>query len=441
MASVFASVAARVVLSVAAAAPTPAEPVDRRLPSASAGPESGAHRAGDREQLSGDWGGLRNWLADRGVDTELYYTVEAVATVAGGIERAVDALGNLDMILDVDLEQLAGWGGARLLLYGIGTHGGNPTSRVGDLQATSNIEAPYGWRLFEAYLEQDLWGDVASLRFGLQDLNTEFDVIPGAAFFIHSSFGMGADIGTSGVNGPSTFPVTSLALRLLLRPLEGAFLRWVVADGVPQDPSRPGVTRLRLGGADGVLVVGEIGLLNLPSAEDTERVRRRFEEPPVPEERDYGKFGKFSLGLWTYTTDFEQLEGPANADRGATIGGYVLLQQSVVREADDPREGMSVFARAGGAEQRGHLVDVFLGGGLTYDGVFELDGRDHLGLGVAAARPTAGRPWEVAVELTYRVPVLGWLSVQPDVQFVSKPAADPRADDALIMGLRALVTL
>lgn len=51
------------------------------------------------------------------------------------------------------------------------------------------------------------------MRIGLYDLNSEFDALDDAGLFINSAFGVGTDIGLTGVNGPSIFPVTSLAVR------------------------------------------------------------------------------------------------------------------------------------------------------------------------------------------------------------------------------------
>ena len=391
-----------------------------------------------RERLTGNWWGLREALSRRGVVLELFYTVDVMGNAAGGIETAVDALGNLDLILDVDFGRLVGWRGARLFFYGLGTHGGNPSTRVGDVQGVNNIEAPYGWKLFELHFSQSLFDGRLNVLAGLYDTNSEFDVLPAAAFFVHSSFGFGADIGTSGINNPSSFPITSLAVRVEARPVESVFARFVVADGVPGDPDRPGQTAVRLGGGDGVLWIAEAGWLNLPSAELTESVRRRFEAPPPPDERTFGYFGKVAVGAWGYTTEFEPPEAPGRS-RG-TVGVYALGQQTVFRERDDPSHGLSLFVRGGLARDLGHLVRAYIGGGVVYEGLTPHRWRDRLGFGIAAADPVDTDPWEVAFELTYRIPVFPWLSLQPDVQLVLDPA-DAEAGEALVLGLRSLVKL
>lgn len=392
------------------------------------------------KRMTGEWGGLRSALRERGIHLDVFYTFDLMGLAAGGLETGVDAVGNLDLILDVDLNRLVGWPGARLFVYGLGTHGGGPSQRIGDLQGVNNVEAPHGWKLFELHLRQDLFEDRLSLLVGLYDINSEFDVLPVAAFFIHSSFGMGGDVGTSGLSGPSTFPVTSLAARLQVRPLDPVFVRVVVADGVPGDPQALGRTHIHLGGGDGVLWMAEAGWLTLPSMAATERVRRRFEELPPPEDRTYGYFGKVAVGAWGYTTDFAR-SPPGGRSEGQPVGVYALVQQAVFREPTHPSEGLVAFARGGIAGPRGHVVRAYVGGGLVYEGITSIFGRDRLGFGVAAAKPVTEEPWEIAMELTYRIPVLRWLSLQPDVQLVVEPAAAPGADDALLLGLRALLQL
>ena len=73
---------------------------------------------------------------------------------------------------------------------------------------------------------------------------------------------------------------------------------------------------------------------------------------------------------------------------------------------------------------------------------------EALGLGVTSVQ--TGAPYrrtqaalgarvgqhETTVELTYRAQVTPWLAVQPDVQYVINPGADPALKNALVVGLR-----
>ncbi len=406
------------------------------------------------ERLSGDWWGARTMLEeDYGLTFEFYYTVDVLATVSGGVRRRVTAPGEIDLLLTAELEPLIGWQGARVFLYGLGTHGDDPSDDVGDIQAVDNVEAFDTWKLYEAWLEQDFLDQRISVLAGLYDVNSEFDVIPGGAVFIHSSHGIGADFGLSGRNGPSIFPVTSLAVRLEARPTDSCFARIVVADGVPGDPDDPRGTQVILDRDDGLLIAGEVGCLNLPSEEVRGRMHHTEGELPTAEQL-YGYYGKYAVGVWGYTGEFGDFENGVNENlrRRGSWGVYALSEQGVFFEEDDPAQGLSVFGRIGFADERVNAVDAYLGAGLNYRGAIPGRGRDQLGFAVAAAhlgdefrdalrRASGGaEQWEVALELTYRARITEWLSVQPDVQLVINPGGEPDLDDAVIVGARVLMS-
>ena len=79
----------------------------------------------------------------------------------------------------------------------------------------------------------------ASIKFGLYDLNSEFDAIEAAALFINPSHGIGPDFSQSGRNGPSIFPLTSLALRADYKLDDHWLVRAVILDAFQVIPSVP----------------------------------------------------------------------------------------------------------------------------------------------------------------------------------------------------------
>lgn len=97
------------------------------------------------------------------------------------------------------------------------------------------------------------------MRFGLYDLNSEFDAIDTAGLFVNSSFGIGPDYSQSGQNGPSIFPTTSVALRLAYQVTEHYYLQAAVLDGVPGDPNNNKGTHIQFNRGDGLLYAAEFG--------------------------------------------------------------------------------------------------------------------------------------------------------------------------------------
>src|SRR3546814_813371 len=131
---------------------------------------------------------------------QITYTGEVMGNVAGGHRRGARYLDNLDLVFEADLDRLAGWTGAQLHVYGLYNNGRSISELAGDTQAVSNIEAGVrALRLYEAWIDQKI-GDAASVRIGLYDLNSEFDALDTAGFFVSSPHGIGTDFAQSGRN-------------------------------------------------------------------------------------------------------------------------------------------------------------------------------------------------------------------------------------------------
>ncbi|MHC4261452.1 MAG: carbohydrate porin [Planctomycetota bacterium] len=339
-----------------------------------------------------------------GVTLEGAYTWEGFEVIGEG--GATDGL--FEIVLDLDLETLLDRPGLSAAAYFLASHGGALTELVGDFQVTSNIEAPESARLYELWLDQEFGDGSASVRGGIYDITTEFDVIPSGQLFIHSSPGTGAEFAASGVNGPSTYPISALAARLDLRPTERTYARVALGDGVPGDPDDLTSNDLVLDADEGVVLVAEGGY-------------------------ELGR-AKYALGAWGYTTDFEAL----GVGRGRGSQGLYAFADHPLLGPDSER-GLNAFVRLGLADDRNTTVDRYVGGGLVQRAPWSGRPHDEFGLAIAAARFSDGRDWEVAFELTYRAQVTRWFALQPDLQVVLDPSGDPTLDDAVLVGIRGMV--
>ncbi len=387
----------------------------------------------EQETLTGNWGGARTALKNKGIDFEFVYTGEVFGILKGGLSKKATYLGNIDLILNVDAEPLIAWKGASFSIYVLGNHGGSPSAHAGDLQTISNIDAPDTWKLYEAWYQQKLFNDILSFRLGLQDLNAEFDSIETAGLFINSSHGIGPDYAQSGLNGPSIFPTTSVAGRIRISPKNYFYLQSAVYDGVPGNRINPEGTHIQLHKEDGVLIASEIGFL-------------------PGELNENAHYGKFALGSWIYTTRFDDVfktdnNGNPVRHRG-NFGVYVLGEHMVYREKNDHDQGLSVFGRLGYADDNTNPLQYYLGAGLGYTGLFPHRHKDRVGFAVASAinglpfkkaQSNAGFPVEdaeVNLELTYRAQIKPWLAMQPDFQYIFNPGTDLTLNNAVIAGLR-----
>jgi carbohydrate-selective porin OprB len=67
----------------------------------------------EQEKLTGDWGGVRKTLKDAGVDFEVNDIAEALSNPVGGVRQRTIYQGLITTSVNLDLEKLANWPGAR----------------------------------------------------------------------------------------------------------------------------------------------------------------------------------------------------------------------------------------------------------------------------------------------------------------------------------------
>jgi porin len=384
---------------------------------------------GDQDHLFGDWGGMRSALEQRGVDIEAVLTLDAMENLRGGVNRSGTVLGNADLTFTADTAGAGWWEDGTFFLYLLGdfNFGGLLTDKVGDLQGTSNIEADPAVKVYEAWYEHRFFEGRLSLLAGLHDFNSEFDVLEYASNFINSSFGISPDISQV---GPSIFPTTALALRLRARPTPGSYLLAAVYDGVPGDPELPQRTHLRLSEHDGVFTALEAGLTR--------------DEPGSP-----GYF-KLGAGGWILTARVDDFTGQSH---DFNHGFYLIGEKTLFPEGDDG-QGLGAFVQFGLADPHRNQIGSYWGAGLRYTGLIPGRDQDVAGLAVASARNgkhflrftrdsgmSPAEHAETVIEGTYQAVVRPWLLVQPDVQYVINPGTDPTLGNALVAGVRLVVSL
>lgn len=376
-------------------------------------------------RLTKNWGGARSRLSDAGIDLAVIYKLEHAAVFSGGLARSQATIGNLDFRAGFDLDKLAGWRGGSAFLYMLGDHGGDPSKGVGDIQVTSNIEAPVDTaKVYELWLQQLGFENRVSLLAGLHDLNSEFYVTESTNLFFNSSFGVGKDLSQTGTNGPSIFPTTSLALRLRTEPAPEFYLQLGLFDAHAGDVAEPHGTQIRFRADEGLLLIGEAAILRGRSGGGALR-------------------GKYGVGFWTYTIPTSHLvTGAPVVNRGA----YVLTEQELAT-------GWSAFVRYGVATTEANRVGSCLGAGTVWTGLLPGRARDRFGIAVARVgtggeyndvRRSAGASVagsETAIEASYRLELIPGIALQPDFQYVIHPGALDSVENAAVGALRAEISL
>lgn len=388
-----------------------------------------------RDHLLGEWEGQRPSLVEKGIAFNFLLTTDHFAVTHGGVNTGSETFYNADLTATLDANKLWGWNDITLFFYLLGDGGGDINEHVGSLQGIDNIEAPDAWKLYEAWIDKRFNEHRSSVRFGLYNLNSEFDVSQSASLFINPSLGIGKEYSQAGLNGPSIFPTTSVSLRFLHEFSEQTYFQIAALDGVPGDRNTAHGTHIHFDPNDGFLYAAELG--HIVTLND---VRQH----------------KIALGLWHYTETFDDLVDTDSSGqpikRHNNQGAYALGEWRLISAANNPALGLNVFGRYGIANADINPVSHFLEIGITYTGAFTGRASNQLGLAVVSAysgekyrqvlqnagiTPTTS---ETIIEFTFSMQLTPWLVLQPDLQRVIHPGMDSAVTDATVIGLRTKVT-
>jgi len=360
----------------------------------------------EETRLTGDWAGKRSKLSAKGIDLAALYKFEFNDNWRGGFRNRAEELGMFQLRSSYNLETLTGWKGASGYASALALHGGNPSENVGDLQGTSNIEAPGrgALKLYEAWLQQRLFENHLSILAGLHDLNSEFYATQSSALFFNNGFSIGTEFSQSGTDGPSIFPRAAVGTRVKAEWDSFLYVQAAGYDGAAGNPGRPQETSFRINATDGMLLIAEVGLL------------------PGQKPEGEMKPGKYAIGFWGYTQPSARhwLSGAPEKD----YGSYFFFDQSV-------SDHMALFFRFGIANGEIRKVDSSMSSGIAVKKV--IPHRPHDVIGFALSRIGSSNEYkesqlrlgqhikshENVLELSYRLQCLPGFVIQPDYQYVN----------------------
>uniref|UniRef100_UPI00333FAE7F carbohydrate porin n=1 Tax=Castellaniella defragrans TaxID=75697 RepID=UPI00333FAE7F len=421
----------------------------------------------ERDTLTGDWGGLRTTLQDKGIDITLEYVGESFSVVSGGLEQRNSYEGRVEFSVDGDLEKAIGWPGAtaHVTVFNIHDGGHNVAEHAGSIADPSNIDGLPATRLFTAWLEQSLWDDRLSIQAGQLAADDEFFTSPTAGNLINGTFGWAGLLSANMTNGGPAYPVATPGIRLRIQPTEQFSVLAAAFNGDPagrhcdDDPQKCNRHGTKFPLDSGTLWMGELQY-GVHQSEDAT-----------------GLPGLYKLGVWYSDNRFADQRYGLN-ESGATVpvadpdldgpldhkgnwGLYGVVDQTVWK---GDASSVSVFLRGGFSPANRNLISYYADGGIGLKGPFASRPDDLLTLGVAYAKisrdavaadrdaalfddPYAVRSSEVVYELNYTAQITPWWTLQPDLQYIVRPNGGQDPDDptrslnhAFIVGLRTTIT-
>ena len=418
---------------------------------------------------NGDPFGGRAALAGHGITFAINYGAEVFGVASGGIRRGSQYSGQLETVLDIDLDKLAGWKGLTFHANAFQLHGrGLSASHLGVFDPVTNYEATPSTRLFEVWLEQSLFNDKLAVRFGQMrvDYDGEFVNAPSAGLFVSASFGWPSFLGSNLPAGGVTYPIIAPGVRVKVAPTDKLTLLLAAYNDDPAGPcdSDPQVCNnngLKFRLRDNPFLIGEVQY----KYSDNKSPSGLSGLAKIGGFADLGKFNDKRL-----STDGLSLADPGSNGIArryhSNTGVYGVIDQQVYRPAGgNGDDGVYIFGRLAGLPSDRNTIDFAFDAGVRFNGIVPGRPDDSFGFAYAynhvskhladldrnaaiftgTAAPI--RSSEALAELTYRMQIRPGLILQPDLQYVWRPggnAADPNqptkaVPDAWVWGIRSVV--
>ncbi len=404
-------------------------------------PEGGGHVPfAQWEQVTGDWGGARSALAEKGLTFEGGYIVESTSVWSGGIHERESHRNVLWLDAGLDMEPAIGLKGGTLfteLLYVNRERGG--TADAGDFQYHSNIESDRRLAaIYELWYEQLFFGDRLRLKVGKADANYEFNYVESGREFAHS----GSCYSPTLFVFP-TYPDPAMSVNAFFTALE-------------KDQA---TLTLGYGLYDGAMGVDDIrtGSRGPSTFFHDDRSNDYFHIAELALAWDrfgslYG--GRLTVGGWWHTGDFARYDG--GTDHGT--GGFQVVAEQRLTAPGGPESdrGWYVFGQYGQADSQVSEAAQHIAGGVVARGMAPGRPGDSFGLYLSfvdlsddaidlefepeeegEVPPPLFTADEFALDAYYRFQVTPAVWLQADLQYIVHPSGDDSIDDAFIGGIRA----
>src|SRR5712692_1374607 len=396
-----------------------------------------------RQNLLGDWYGVRSWLEERGVTPTLTLLTDALGNPTGGRRQGFSAGNNVGLDLNFDLEKLGGLKGSSFQLSFSERFGASLSAKyIGNVFTVQSVFGGETFRLVHVAYQQKLLDDRVEFRVGRIAAGDDFLVSPYNYVFIQNGF----DGNPAGIffNAPGMTPYPNATWGALVtgRPTKRTYVQGGLYNG---DPSIRDNKHHDLDWSmDGpVFAIGEAG----------------YQRNGLP--GDQGLIGNYKVGGWyddSQFTDFNTVaRGHAPSVPRGNSGFYGLFDQMLVRFGEPgSNRGFGVTGSLLiSPDESVSRMPYFFTAGFLVRGVFPSRPTDVGGFGIVYSRfsndlqdsqqraqqfdPTVGvQRYEMALEWTYRLRFFrDAFFFQPDLQYIIRPGGTGQHTNAVVLGFQS----
>ena len=396
--------------------------------------------------LTGDWGGRRTSLAERGVEFSIDFTNTVQSVMSGGFDETTRYLGSSELIMDVDGEKLGLWPGCFLRFAAEGRFGRNVLGQAGTFIPVNNDavfpadpdhENDDVFELTEVTVTQFLttWFGIYG---GLMN-TTSGDANDFAGFARSNEYFQNLSLLTSPV-AMRIVPNVTLGAGIVLIPSEKVVGTLTFMNTEESAGSNPFNTD------EGTTMVTEWtvnhDVLNLPA--------KHVLTFALGFDNDFYKLGsdprlEFPPGGGLPSVKF--------SSKDESWASWYNGQLTFWTHPDNEERNAGFFLRFGYADDETNPIEWNLAGGVGGVGLFDNRPCDRYGIGIFHTEPSDEWPLpllgiqeETGFEMFYNVQIMPAIALTFDLQYIDTGLGDgllvtETPDDAWVGGLRLRIVL
>ncbi|WJK08627.1 carbohydrate porin [Pseudomonas fluorescens] len=410
----------------------------------------------DSEWMTGDWGGERTKLIEQGIDIKMDYVGEVGGNLHGGYNddktaRYADQFG---LGVALDLQKLWGWDNTQAKVQFTNRNGYNISNdRVGDPRAgtLSSSQEVYGRghmvRLTQLWIKHQFFDNKLDVKAGYFGEGEDFNTFP--CDFQNLAF-CGSQVGNWATNIWYNWPVSQAAIRVKYNINDELYAQIGAYNQNPSQLEHGNGFKLSGSGTKGTVLPVELVWSPNPNS--------------LP--------GEYRVGYYKSTADADDVREDVNGFDAATTGdayrthsskhGYwFVAQQQLTSHNGDKSRGLSIAANATFHDKDTNFIDNYQSVMFVYKGPFDARPKDDVGIGAARIHVNNDvkknaellnvangvsdydnpvfspiRETEYNYEINYGFHVTNWLTVRPNLQYITHPGGVDEVDNALVAGLK-----
>ena len=410
----------------------------------------------DSEWMTGDWGGERTKLIEQGIDIKMDYVGEVGGNLHGGFNddktaRYADQFG---LGVALDLQKLWGWDNTQAKIQFTNRNGYNISNdRVGDprVGTLSSSQEVYGRghmvRLTQLWIKHQFFDNKLDIKAGYFGEGEDFNTFP--CEFQNLAF-CGSQVGNWATNIWYNWPVSQAAIRVKYNINDELYAQIGAYNQNPSQLEHGNGFKLSGSGTKGTVLPVELVWSPNPN----------------------GLPGEYRVGYYKSTADADDVREDVNGFDAATTGdayrthsskhGYwFVAQQQLTSHNGDKSRGLNIAANATFHDKDTNFIDNYQSVMFVYKGPFDARPKDDVGIGAARIHVNNDvkknaellnvangvsdydnpvfspiRETEYNYEINYGFHVTNWLTVRPNLQYITHPGGVDEVDNALVAGLK-----